>query len=87
MTGASPKTRVVIVFCWSPLFICRVGQNHIYTVYIRYYWQGNHQIYGHIWCIYTVYLYGSGQPYLFASDILIFYILYAQLAVHWIVTC
>ena len=32
----------------------RVGQNHIYTVYIRYSWQGNHQIYGHIRCIYTV---------------------------------
>jgi hypothetical protein len=26
----------------------RVGQNHKYTVYIRYCWQGNHQIYGHI---------------------------------------
>ena len=24
----------------------RVGQNHIYTVYIRYFWQENHQIYG-----------------------------------------
>jgi len=34
--------------------IDRVGQNHIYTVYIRYFWQGNHQIYGHIRCIYTV---------------------------------
>jgi len=33
---------------------CRVGQNHIYTVYIRYFWLGNHQIYGHIRCIYTV---------------------------------
>jgi len=32
----------------------RVGQNHIYTVYIRCFWQGNHQIYGHIRCIYTV---------------------------------
>jgi hypothetical protein len=32
----------------------RVGQNHIYTVYIRYFWQGNHQIYGHTRCIYTV---------------------------------
>jgi len=32
----------------------RVGQNHIYTVYTRYFWQGNHQIYGHIRCIYTV---------------------------------
>jgi len=34
--------------------ICRVGQNHIYTVYIRYFWQENHQIYGHIRCIHTV---------------------------------
>ena len=34
--------------------ICRVGQNHIYTVYIRYFWQRNHQIYGHTRCIYTV---------------------------------
>ena len=32
----------------------RVGQNHIYTVNIRYFWQGNHQIYGHIRCIHTV---------------------------------
>jgi hypothetical protein len=32
----------------------RVGQNHLYTVYIRYFWQGNHQIYGNIRCIYTV---------------------------------
>jgi len=36
------------------LYICRVGQNHIYTVYIRYFWQGNHQIYGHIRCVHTV---------------------------------
>ena len=34
--------------------VCRVGQNYIYTVYIRYFWQGNHQIYGHLRCIYTV---------------------------------
>ena len=26
----------------------RVGQNHTYTVYMQYFWQGNHQIYGHI---------------------------------------
>ena len=32
----------------------RVGQNHIYTVYTQYFWQGNRQIYGHIRCIYTV---------------------------------
>jgi len=34
--------------------MCRVGQNHINTVYIWCFWQGNHHIYGHIWCIYTV---------------------------------
>ena len=34
--------------------IYRVGQNRIYTVYIWYFWQGNHQIYGYIRCIYTV---------------------------------
>jgi len=40
--------------CSTKLHIHRVGQNHIYMVYIRYFWQGNHQIYGHIRCIYTV---------------------------------
>jgi len=36
-----------------PIF--RVGQNHIYKhgVYIRYFWQENYQIYGHIRC--TIY--------------------------------
>jgi hypothetical protein len=34
--------------------IFRVGQDHIYTVYLRYFWQGSHQIYGHIRRIYTV---------------------------------
>jgi len=30
-----------------------VGQNHIYTVCIRVFWQGNHQDYSQLWCIYT----------------------------------
>ena len=50
-------------------FICRVGQNHIYTVYTRYSWFGIHQIYGvnkHIY-IY-IYIYGSGQPYPYACS-------------------
>jgi hypothetical protein len=38
----------------SVCHIIRVGQNHIYTVYIRYFWQGNLQKYSHIRCIYTV---------------------------------
>ena len=37
----------------------RVGQDHIYTVYIRYLWLEDHQIYGHIRCIYTVFLAGK----------------------------
>jgi len=38
------------------------GQIHTYTVYIQCFWQGSHQIYGQIRCIYKIY--GSGQPYL-----------------------
>jgi hypothetical protein len=34
------------------MFIYRVGQNHKYTVYIRDFWWGNHQLYGHVRCIY-----------------------------------
>ena len=29
-----------------------IGQNHIYKVYIRYFWQGNHQLSGQIRCMY-----------------------------------
>jgi len=36
------------------VYIIRVGQNHIYTVCIRYFWQGNHHIYAHLRCRYTV---------------------------------
>jgi len=43
-----------IVHCTCVWPKIRVGQNHIYTVYIRYFWQGNNQIYGHIRCIYMV---------------------------------
>ena len=32
--------------------VARNGQNHIYTMYIRYFWLGNHRLYGHIRCIY-----------------------------------
>ena len=44
----------VCVYVRACMHMYRVGQNHIYTVYIRYFGQGNHQIYGHIRCIYTV---------------------------------
>ena len=45
---------IVISSSSQVLDMCRVGQNHIYTVYIRYFWQGNYQIYGHTRCVYTV---------------------------------
>ena len=32
----------------------RVGQNHKYTEYMWYSWQGNHQIYSHIRCTYSI---------------------------------
>jgi len=34
--------------------ICMRVAKIIYTVYLQYFWQGNHQIYGHIPCTYTV---------------------------------
>jgi len=37
----------------------RVGLNHTYVVYVRYFRQGNHQVYG----AYTVCTYDSGQLY------------------------
>jgi hypothetical protein len=56
-----PRTSILCQGCHEPqqnlnriFIINRVGQNHIYTVHVRYFWQGNHQIYGHIRCIYTV---------------------------------
>jgi hypothetical protein len=36
---------------------------YIYTVHIQCFWQGNCQIHNHI--RYTVYTYGSGQPYIY----------------------
>ena len=35
----------------------RVDQNHLYTVHIRYFWQGNYKIYGHIRYMVCVYIY------------------------------
>jgi len=43
-----------ILASYMYLIMLRVSQNHICKVYIRFFWQGNHQIYGHIRCIYTV---------------------------------
>ena len=45
--GACQSTFLAII-------IYRVGMNCTYTVHLRYFWQGNHQIYGHIRCTYTI---------------------------------
>ena len=42
---------------WSDIGLARTkcnGQNQIYPAYVRYFWQGNHQLYGHVRCVYTV---------------------------------
>jgi hypothetical protein len=48
--GKEGRLMGVLLAC----IISRVGQNHIYTVYIRYFWLGNHQIYSVYIRIYTV---------------------------------
>jgi hypothetical protein len=47
--------------CMCPM--CRAGQNHVHTAYTQYFWQGNHQIYGHIRCIYTILANPSHLPH------------------------
>jgi hypothetical protein len=58
MHGLANLTYAASVWSHHPitllLHILRDGQNHIYTLYIRHVWQGNHQIYGHIRCVFTV---------------------------------
>jgi hypothetical protein len=38
----------------SWLGLAKTIHTYVYTVYIRYFWQGNHHTYGHIRCAYTV---------------------------------
>jgi len=54
MRRTSTLTHLFLGGALAKVDTIRIGQNHIYTVYIRYFWQGNHRIYGHIRCIYTV---------------------------------
>jgi len=60
--GFSVQLSVITIFLLfytvRPYLVTRVGQNHMYTVHLRYSWKGNHQISGRIQCIY-----GYGQPY------------------------
>ena len=37
----------------SGLFTLRAGQDHVNTVCVRYFWQGNYQIYCHVQCIHV----------------------------------
>jgi hypothetical protein len=41
--------------CYSHVCLGLARTVYTYTMYVQYFWQGNHQIYG--------YVYGSGQPY------------------------
>jgi hypothetical protein len=54
--AALPREEVAMLFYQglATAIMPRVGQDHIYTVYIRYLWQENCRIYGHIRCMYTV---------------------------------
>ena len=47
---------VQMLMCFVCVYVhmIRVDQNPMYTVYIRYFWQGYHQLYGFIRCICTV---------------------------------
>ena len=45
-----------------PTLVMSHEASRIYMVYMQYVWQDNHQIYGHIRCVYTVHIYGSDQP-------------------------
>ena len=38
-------------FWYVPFYVIYESLSRLYT---RYFWQGNHQMYGHIRCIYTV---------------------------------
>jgi len=44
----SHAVKYIYIYIYIYIYTCG------YTVYIRYSWQGNHQIYGHIRCLYTV---------------------------------
>jgi len=61
LASITPKiclTFFLSAICLAVVFVTckirRVGHNHMYTVYIRYFWQVHHHIYGHKRCIYTV---------------------------------
>ena len=45
----------------------RVGQSHMHTVYIRYYWQRNHQRDGQVRLIPGLFSSGFGQKFGFAN--------------------
>ena len=51
--------------CLLGFELCRVGQNHVYTVYIRCFRLRNHNIYGHIRCIHTVMANPTSMPYFY----------------------
>jgi hypothetical protein len=60
------KVLIIYVLPEQLLGICRVGQNHIYAVYVQYVWQKKPNIRS-----YTVYMHGSGQPWVQADKSMI----------------
>jgi hypothetical protein len=46
--GQGVHVHTLPIIPWAALHTSRVGQNHVYTMCIRYLWQGSHQIYGRI---------------------------------------
>jgi hypothetical protein len=43
-TDSTDEGHTMYIQLSTALLMCRVGQKHIYTMYIRYFWQKNHHI-------------------------------------------
>ena len=81
LAGKSPNIRSYTVYIYGifgrEITICSV----IYGVYIRYFWQGNHQTYGHIRCIFTVLL-AEKSPYVRSYTVYIYGIFGREITKH-----
>ena len=50
-----------------------LDRTKIYTVYAQYFWQGNHQIYGHVRCVY-IRFWPTRFPFVYGLACLIWYV-------------
>jgi len=84
LAGKSPNIRSYTVYIYGifgrEITICSV----IYGVYIRYFWQGNHQTYGHIRCIFTVLL-AEKSPYVRSYTVYIYGIFGREITKHTVI--